>query len=72
MTHESDRAYLEKRAREERQQAERSSDPCAYKTHLELARQYERRLTALLQHGGEEAAERARPDILPRTPEPII
>lgn len=48
VTFESDLAYLERRARQERDLAENAADPCAYRTHVELARQYERRLTMLM------------------------
>lgn len=48
MTFESDRAFLERRAQQERELAEKAADPCAYRTHTELARQYERRLVKLL------------------------
>jgi len=44
MKRESDRAYLERRAREEREKAENASDPIGYRTHLEFARAYERRI----------------------------
>lgn len=53
MTFESDRRYLERRARQEREMAEQAADPCAYRTHAELAWQYERQLAALLAADGE-------------------
>ena len=44
MERESDRAYLDRRAHEERVKAENASDPIGYRTHLEFARAYERRI----------------------------
>lgn len=41
------RTYLERRARQERESADRAADPCSYRSHTELAREYERRLLAL-------------------------
>jgi hypothetical protein len=40
--------FLARRAREERVKAENASSPKGYRTHVELARLYERRLTLLL------------------------
>jgi hypothetical protein len=63
MDRESDRDYLEKRAREERARAENAGDPCACKTHLNLARAYERRLKGLM----ESATAQAQPGRTRRT-----
>jgi hypothetical protein len=40
----ADRDYYRQRASEERSQAARSDDPCARKTHLRMAKEYERRI----------------------------
>lgn len=37
-------AYFKRRAREEREIADRCRDPAVARTHLKLAREYERRL----------------------------
>lgn len=39
-----DREYLERRLREEHQCAENAADPAAYRSHIALAQEYERRL----------------------------
>ena len=36
-----DRAYYERRAKEQIEMAEKSNDPCAKRTHLVLAMQYQ-------------------------------
>ena len=46
MNRESDIAYLQRRAGEERAKAENATDPASYRAHVELARAYERRLIA--------------------------
>ncbi len=63
MTFESDQAYLERRARQERDLAEKAADPCAYKTHTELARQYELRLSRLLAGAKKETPPSAQPGV---------
>lgn len=47
MTIETDSAYLQRCARQERQMAEDALDPRGYRTHIERARGFERRLLAL-------------------------
>ena len=47
MNRESDRAYFERRAREEREKAEAAADPAGYRLHTDFAREYERRLLAM-------------------------
>jgi len=44
MPTEDERAYFERRARDERKRAEQANNPIAYKLHTELARRYEQRL----------------------------
>ena len=46
MTTPADKAYYQRRARQERDQAEQSSDLCSRAIHAELATEYERRAAA--------------------------
>lgn len=48
------REYLERRVSEERQRAEEASEPSAYRAHIELAREYERRLADLSRANGQQ------------------
>ncbi|MBY8823296.1 hypothetical protein [Sphingomonas colocasiae] len=57
MTFDTEKAYIERRLRQERDMADRATDPCAFRTHMELKRRYEQRLAALLSH-----QEEIRPD----------
>lgn len=41
------RAFLERRALEEREQAKNASDPAAHRAHIKMAKEYEERLKAL-------------------------
>ncbi len=57
MYSEGDRAYFDRRLRQERDRAQKAADPVAYRLHTELARQYEIRLSS--QYGaqlGQDAA----------------
>lgn len=45
---ENDSEYLSRRVVEEREKAEHARDPSSYCAHTELARQYERKLRALI------------------------
>jgi hypothetical protein len=56
MNRESDRAYFERRAREEREKAENAADPAGYRLHTDFAREYERRLLVMPQDGEPTAA----------------
>lgn len=47
MPSESDRAYFERRAIEERSRAANAADPASYRIHTEFAREYERRLQSI-------------------------
>jgi hypothetical protein len=47
MPERDDVPYFARRAREEREKAENASNPVFYKAHIELARQYERRLVQM-------------------------
>lgn len=51
MTKENDVDYLSRRIEEERDKAERAADPSAYRAHTEFAREYERKLQALIATG---------------------
>lgn len=46
MFDEIDRAYYAHRAKEERKRAENALNPAAIRTHLDLAREYERKSQA--------------------------
>lgn len=48
MSSENDIEYYSRRANEEREKAERASDPAGYRIHTEFARHYERRLQGLI------------------------
>lgn len=48
MTRENDIEYLSRRIEEERDKAEHADDPASYRIHTEFARQYERKLKALI------------------------
>lgn len=48
MTVESDIEYLSRRIEEEREKAEHAHDPAGYRIHTDFAREYERRLQALI------------------------
>ena len=57
MNRESDQAYFERRAREERDKAENAPDPMSYRLHLNFAREYERRVQAAYRDGADRDAE---------------
>ncbi|WP_342250129.1 hypothetical protein [Sphingomonas sp. OTU376] len=48
MTVESDIEYLSRRIEEEREKAEHADNPAGYRIHTDFAREYERRLQALI------------------------
>jgi hypothetical protein len=48
MTTNTDIEYLSRRVEEERQKAEHADDPAGYRIHTEFAREYERRIQALI------------------------
>jgi len=48
MTKENDIEYLSRRVEEEREMAERAGDPASYRVHTDFAREYERKLLALI------------------------
>lgn len=51
MTKEKDIEYISRRVEEEREKAERADDPASYRIHTEFAREYERKLLALIASG---------------------
>lgn len=48
MSYETDQIYWERRARQERELAEKALGPSSYRIHTDLARRYEQKLLSLL------------------------
>lgn len=48
MTEQQDIEYLSRRAEEERDKAENAGDPASYHAHTQFAREYERKVLALI------------------------